>query len=449
MDLKDTICALSTPPGTGAISLVRISGVKTMEILYAVFESKTHKQVFEPYRIYLGFIRDGIELIDEVLISFFQKPHSFTGEDMVEISCHGSTYIQKSLLELLVRKGCRLAEPGEFSMRSFLNGKMDLSQAEAISDLIASQSKAAHQLALHHLRGGFSNKIKDLREQLLHFAALLELELDFAEEDVEFANRSEVSNLLIALKTELSRLIDSFTMGNVFKNGIPVAIVGKPNVGKSTLLNTLLNEDRAIVSEIPGTTRDTIEDCINIHGFIFRFIDTAGIRNTLDEVEMLGIERTYKAIEQAMFILYLIDKEEEAIDEMIELSEKYKEKKILFLVNKSDLLKHIPISSGRDILYISAKKKINISLITNELQEYASELYTTGETLVSNTRHYEALLRARESLLQAEHAFEKQLSTEFIMVDIRQVLYYLGTIVGEITNDEILRSIFSRFCIGK
>ncbi|MBP7101963.1 MAG: tRNA uridine-5-carboxymethylaminomethyl(34) synthesis GTPase MnmE [Bacteroidales bacterium] len=449
MDLKDTICALSTPPGTGAISLVRISGVKTMEILYAVFESKTHKQVFEPYRIYLGFIRDGIELIDEVLISFFQKPHSFTGEDMVEISCHGSTYIQKSILELLIRKGCRLAEPGEFSMRSFLNGKMDLSQAEAISDLIASQSKAAHQLALHHLRGGFSNKIKDLREQLLHFAALLELELDFAEEDVEFANRSEVSNLLIALKTELSRLIDSFTMGNVFKNGIPVAIVGKPNVGKSTLLNTLLNEDRAIVSEIPGTTRDTIEDCINIHGFIFRFIDTAGIRNTLDEVEMLGIERTYKAIEQAMFILYLIDKEEEAIDEMIELSEKYKEKKILFLVNKSDLLKHIPISSGRDILYISAKKKINISLITNELQEYASELYTTGETLVSNTRHYEALLRARESLLQAEHAFEKQLSTEFIMVDIRQVLYYLGTIVGEITNDEILRSIFSRFCIGK
>jgi tRNA modification GTPase len=420
-----------------------------MEILYAVFESKTHKQVFEPYRIYLGFIRDGIELIDEVLISFFQKPHSFTGEDMVEISCHGSTYIQKSILELLIRKGCRLAEPGEFSMRSFLNGKMDLSQAEAISDLIASQSKAAHQLALHHLRGGFSNKIKDLREQLLHFAALLELELDFAEEDVEFANRSEVSNLLIALKTELSRLIDSFTMGNVFKNGIPVAIVGKPNVGKSTLLNTLLNEDRAIVSEIPGTTRDTIEDCINIHGFIFRFIDTAGIRNTLDEVEMLGIERTYKAIEQAMFILYLIDKEEEAIDEMIELSEKYKEKKILFLVNKSDLLKHIPISSGRDILCISAKKKINISLITNELQEYASELYTTGETLVSNTRHYEALLRARESLLQAEHAFEKQLSTEFIMVDIRQVLYYLGTIVGEITNDEILRSIFSRFCIGK
>mgnify|MGYP003738821495 CR=1 FL=1 len=449
MDLKDTICALSTPPGTGAISLVRISGVKTMEILNAVFESKTHKQIVEPYRMYMGFVKDGNEIIDEVLISFFQKPHSFTGEDMVEISCHGSTYIQKSILELLIRKGCRLAEPGEFSMRSFLNGKMDLSQAEAISDLIASQSKAAHRLALHHLRGGFSNKIKELREQLLHFAALLELELDFAEEDVEFANRSEVSNLLLALKTELARLIDSFTMGNVFKNGIPVAIVGKPNVGKSTLLNTLLNEDRAIVSEIPGTTRDTIEDCINIHGFIFRFIDTAGIRNTLDEVEMLGIERTYKAIEQAMFILYLIDKEEEAIDEMIELSEKYKEKKILFLVNKSDLLKHIPISSGRDILYISAKKKINISLITNELQEYASELYTTGETLVSNTRHYEALLRARESLLQAEHAFEKQLSTEFIMVDIRQVLYYLGTIVGEITNDEILRSIFSRFCIGK
>lgn len=449
MDLNDTICALSTPPGTGAISLVRMSGVKSMEILNAVFESKTHKQAFESHRMYMGFIKDENELIDEVLISFFQKPHSFTGEDMVEISCHGSTYIQKSVLELLIRKGCRLAEPGEFSMRSFLNGKMDLSQAEAIGDLIASQSKAAHRLALHHLRGGFSNKIKELREQLLHFAALLELELDFAEEDVEFANRSEVSNLLIALKTELSRLIDSFTMGNVFKNGIPVAIVGKPNVGKSTLLNTLLNEERAIVSEIAGTTRDTIEDCINIHGFIFRFIDTAGIRNTVDVVEMLGIERTYKAIEQAMFILYLIDKEEEALNGMIELGEKYKEKKILFLVNKSDLLTHIPISTNRDILYISAKKKINIPMITNSLQEYASELNTSGETLVSNTRHYEALLRAHEALLQAEHAFEKHLSTEFVMVDIRQVLYHLGTIVGEITNDDILGKIFRSFCIGK
>lgn len=449
MNLKDTICALSTPAGMGAISLVRMSGANAMAVLRSVFESKTNKTSFEPSRVYMGFIQDEHEIIDEVLITFFQNPHSFTGEDMVEISCHGSVYIQKSILELLIRKGCRLAEPGEFTMRAFLNGKMDLSQAEAVGDLIASQSKASLQLALNHLRGGFSAKIKELREQLLHFAALLELELDFAEEDVEFANRGEIGTLIKKLKSEIHMLIDSFAMGNVFKNGIPVAIAGKPNVGKSTLLNTLLNEDRAIVSEIPGTTRDTIEDCITIHGFIFRFIDTAGLRDTADEVEQFGIERTYKAMEQAMIILYMVDKEEQITEEIAELRKKYKDKKILILVNKSDLLTEIPDSSDADIIYISAKKKMHISMITDFLQNFVSTLPAGGETLVSNTRHYEALVHAQEALLEAEKAFENHVSTEFVMVDIKQVLYHLGSIVGEISNDEILRNIFGRFCIGK
>jgi len=334
-------------------------------------------------------------------------------------------------------------------MRAFVNGKMDLSQAEAVGDLIASQSKAAHQVSMQNLRGGFSMKIKALREQLVHFAALMELELDFGEEDVAFANRKEIHVLMDDLKHEIETLIHSFALGNVFKNGIPVAIVGKPNVGKSTLLNALLNEDRAIVSDIPGTTRDTIEDSINIHGFMFRFIDTAGLRATTDEVEKFGIERSYKAMDEAMVVLYMVDKEEEAKNEVENLKEKYTGKMILVLVNKSDLLPSFPVEYNEDILFISAKKNINIFLINSILKEFALSLNRQEDVLVSNARHYEALLRALDALQQAEAAFKQQVSTEFVMIDIKQVLYFLGSIVGEISNDEVLGSVFSRFCIGK
>lgn len=449
MDFTETICTLSTPAGTGTIDLIRISGKKSLEILQSVFVSKSNKTLFEPNKVYMGTIIDKNEIIDEVLITYFKQPNSYTGENLIEISCHGSVYIQRSILELLVSKGCRLAEPGEFTLRAFMNGKIDLSQAEAISDLIASQSKAAHQLAIQHLKGGFSSKIKSLREQLLHFTALLELELDFAEEDVEFANRIEIKHLFEKLKQEIQSLLHSFKMGNVFKNGIPVAIAGKPNVGKSTLLNTLLNEERAIVTNIPGTTRDTIEDTIVIDGFMFRFIDTAGLRTTSDEIEKYGIERSYKAMEKATIILYLIDKEEVDNEEVKKIKEKFKEKKLFVLVNKSDLLPEFPTTSTKDTFYISAKKKINISAINDALKEFVATLESPNDILVANTRHYEALYNAHLSLLQAEEAFDKQVPTDLVMVDIKQVLYYLGTITGEIHNNDILESIFKNFCIGK
>ena len=448
MDLNDTITAISTPPGMGAIAMIRISGNKAFEIGQGIFVSKTQPS-FEHSRAYVGDIYDDSTLIDEVVFTCFQHPHSYTGEDLVEISCHGSTYIQRRLLELLIRNGCRLAEPGEFTLRAFVNGKMDLSQAEAVGDLIASQSKASHQLSMQQLRGGFSMKIKALREQLLHFAALLELELDFGEENVEFANRKEINKLIFNLKHEMQTLLDSFVLGNVFKNGIPVAIVGKPNVGKSTLLNILLNEERAIVSDIPGTTRDTVEDCVTIHGFMFRFIDTAGLRATVDEVEKFGIERSYRAMDQAMVILYVFDRVEDVIKEIVVLRERYKDKKLIAIVNKSDLLPNIPSIHETDVIYISAKKNINIDAVRVALQNFAMHIDCQEDVLVSNTRHYEALHHALDSLQQAESAFENHVSTEFVMIDIKQVLYHLGTIVGEISNDEILGSIFSRFCIGK
>lgn len=449
MKLNDTICAISTPPGMGAIALLRISGKKAWAVLQSVFYPSSTISSFEPYRIYKGEIRDEISVLDEVLVSVFKSPHSYTGEDLVEISCHGSTYIQRRMLELLIRNQCRLADPGEFTLRAFVNGKMDLSQAEAVGDLIASQSKMSHQLSMQQLRGGFSLKIKKLRKQLLHFSSLLELELDFGEEDVEFANREEIKVLLTNLKDEIKSLIDSFLVGNVFKNGIPVAIAGKPNVGKSTLLNVLLNEDRAIVSDIPGTTRDTIEDCINIHGFTFRFIDTAGLRATSDEVEKFGIERSYQAMEKAMIILYLFDDLIFIEKEIASLEQNYTDKKIIAIVNKSDMLQIPPSLNRKDMFFISAKKKINIEAITTELHEYALSLDRHEDVLVSNTRHYEALQHALTALLHAETAFENQVSTDLIMIDIRGVLYHLGSIIGEVSTDDILRSIFENFCIGK
>ncbi len=449
MDLVETICTLSTPAGMGAISLIRISGKKSLEFLQAIFVFKSHKSLLEPNKVYIGNIIDEKEIIDEVLITYFKHPNSYTGEDLVEISCHGSVYIQKRILDLLVHKGCRLAKPGEFTLRAFINGKIDLSQAEAVSDLIASQSKSSHQIAMQHLKGGFSAKIKLLRKQLLHFTTLLELELDFAEEDVEFANRTDIKKLFENLKQEIQTLLDSFKMGNVFKNGIPVAIAGKPNVGKSTLLNTLLNEERAIVTNIPGTTRDTIEDTMYIHGFMFRFIDTAGLRSTSDEIEKYGIERSYKAMEKAMIILYLIDKKERNKEEIEKIKKQFKEKKIFILINKSDLLAEIPTTISNDTFYISAKKQINISLIHNALKEFVSSLENPNNILIANTRHYEALYKANQSLLEAEKAFDNHVPTDLVMTDIKQVLYHLGTIIGEIHNNEVLASIFNNFCIGK
>ncbi len=449
MQLNDTICAISTSPGMGAIALLRISGKEAWTVLQSVFYPSSTISFFVPYRIYKGEIRDETLVLDEVLVSVFKSPHSYTGEDLVEISCHGSTYIQRRILELLIRNKCRLAEPGEFTLRAFVNGKMDLSQAEAVGDLIASQSKMSHQLSMQQLRGGFSLKIKELREQLLHFSSLLELELDFGEEDVEFANREEIKALLTNLKNEIQSLIDSFLVGNVFKNGIPVAIAGKPNVGKSTLLNVLLNEDRAIVSDIPGTTRDTIEDCMNIHGFTFRFIDTAGLRATSDEIEKFGIERSYQAMEKAMIILYLFDDLTFIEKEIAALEQNYTDKKIIAIVNKSDMLQIPPSWNRKDVFFISAKKKINIEAITTELHEYALSLDRHEDILVSNTRHYEALQHALTALLHAETAFENQISTDLIMIDIRGVLYHLGSIIGEVSTDDILGSIFENFCIGK
>ncbi len=449
MQLNDTICAISTPPGMGAIAIVRISGKEAWAVLQSVFYPSSTISSFESYRIYKGKIKDETLVLDEVLVSVFKSPHSYTGEDLVEISCHGSTYIQRRILELLIRNKCRLAEPGEFTLRAFVNGKMDLSQAEAVGDLIASQSKMSHQLSMQQLRGGFSLKIKELREQLLHFSSLLELELDFGEEDVEFANREEIKALLTNLKNEIQSLIDSFLVGNVFKNGIPVAIAGKPNVGKSTLLNVLLNEDRAIVSDIPGTTRDTIEDCMNIHGFTFRFIDTAGLRATSDEIEKFGIERSYQAMEKAMIILYLFDDLTFIEKEIAALEQNYTDKKIIAIVNKSDMLQIPPSWNRKDVFFISAKKKINIEAITTELHEYALSLDRHEDILVSNIRHYEALQHALTALLHAETAFENQISTDLIMIDIRGVLYHLGSIIGEVSTDDILGSIFENFCIGK
>jgi tRNA modification GTPase len=458
MNIQDTICALATPAGMGAIALIRISGSKAWDFVGDCFISKTNRTI-APRTVYLGDFYHGNTVLDQVLVTYFKRPHSFTGEDMVEISCHGSTYIQKQILEILIDKGCRYARAGEFSMRAFLNGKMDLSQAEAIADVIASDSKSSLELAMTNLRGGVSDTIKKLRNQLLHFVSLLELELDFSEEDVEFANRQSIKQLMKDLHDEIERLVDSFSIGNAIKNGVPVAIVGYPNAGKSTLLNALLNEERAIVSEIPGTTRDTIEDTMIIDGQTFRFIDTAGIRNPSDEIEQFGITRTYQSIDKAMVILYVIDvlqmdttdniTQIDAILQEIDL----KDKKILIVANKSDLLQKKTttqtIYKGFEIVYLSAKDKINIHVLIDKLKEFVTSSTQKENVLVSNIRHYEALKQALNALQQAEMAFDNSLPVDLIAVDMQQVLYHLGEIVGEISNDEILGNIFSKFCIGK
>ena len=462
----ETIVALATASGAGAIAIIRLSGKDAISIADEVFESVSKKKLSDQktHTVHLGHIVDGLKTLDQVLVTIFKNPNSYTGENVVEISCHGSTFIQQQIIQLLLRKGAKMAEAGEFTLRAFLNGKLDLSQAEAVADLIASDNEASHQIAMQQMRGGFSNEIAKLREELLNFASLIELELDFAEEDVEFADRTAFNELITRIDFVLKRLIDSFAVGNDIKNGIPVAIVGEPNVGKSTLLNALLNEERAIVSDIAGTTRDTIEDELVIKGIEFRFIDTAGIRETSDVVESIGIQKTFEKIEQAQVVIFLFDglkfqvSSFDYITEIEKVKNKYPLKPILVLVNKIDLLTENEISSinkqlktlNLTLLKVSAKQKTGI----DELKETLLSFVNTGalrnnETIVTNTRHYDALLKAQEEIQKVKHGLETNISSDFMAIDIRQALFYFGEITGQVTNDELLGNIFANFCIGK
>ncbi len=497
MRLNDTIVALATPSGAGAIAVIRVSGPKAIEIVAPIFSSKSNKDLREQptHTLHLGNIIDDARIIDEALISVFHGPKSYTGEHTIEVSCHGSQYIQQEIIQLLIRKGCRSAEAGEFTLRAFLNGKMDLSQAEAVADLISSENAASHQMAMQQMRGGFSNEIQKLRQELLNFASLIELELDFAEEDVEFANRDEFQNLVTRIQQVLKKLIDSFAIGNVLKNGIPVAIVGEPNVGKSTLLNALLNEERAIVSDIAGTTRDSIEDEMSIGGIGFRFIDTAGIRETEDVIEGLGIKKTFEKISQAQVVIYLlsadklghavpidigIDSASQELEtlkpvqgdavfikniqvELQKIHNQFPQKPLLIIVNKVDTLKtedqeklqqeleEISRSVEKSqYLLLSAKTGLGVE----ELKQKLLQFVNTGElrnnnTIVTNSRHYNALLSALEEINKVQQGLNDNLSGDLMAIDIRQALYHFGEITGEITNDDLLGNIFANFCIGK
>ena len=460
---QDTIVAPATAAGVGAIAVIRLSGKKAFEIAGNIFfpKNKSLKKIsgLESHTIHFGWIKDGERNVDEVLLSIFKGPNSYTGEDVIEISCHGSVFIQEQIIQLLIRQGARFARSGEFTLRSFLNGKMDLSQAEAVADLIASDSAASHELALKQMRGGYSTEMKQLRDQLINFASLIELELDFSEEDVEFANRKELAALISHLISHISHLISSFELGNVLKQGIPVVIAGRPNVGKSTLLNSLLNEERAIVSHIAGTTRDTIEEEITLSGIKFRFIDTAGIRETTDAIESAGVSRTMEKIRQSPVLIYLFDVTESTPASLtLELDELKKsihtKYKMILVGNKMDgqdekKLQHEFVSLG-DILFISAKEKTNLSLLTDELLADVSLGKTKMDYfIVTNARHVEALQRTNESLKNVLEGLNKNLSGDLLSPDIRHALYHLGLITGEVTTDTLLENIFSKFCIGK
>lgn len=462
MILNDNIVALATPSGAGAIAIIRISGDDAIEISNNVFRSIKEKNLLtqKSHTLHLGHIIDDNKTLDEVLVSIFKAPNSYTGENIVEISCHGSTYIQQQIIQLLIRKGCRMANPGEFTLRSFLNGKMDLSQAEAVADLISSDNEASHQIAMQQMRGGFSLELKNLRQELLNFASLIELELDFAEEDVAFADRAAFKTLVSKIEIVLKRLIDSFAVGNVIKNGIPVAIVGEPNVGKSTLLNALLNEERAIVSEIAGTTRDTIEDELTIGGIGFRFIDTAGIRETNDIIEGLGIKKTFEKIEQSQVILFLVDGCQLMIDgteklhvEVEKIKNQFPLKPLVIVVNKSDKLNQTQLSTINDrpsTVILSAKNGTGIEDLKDQLLSFVNTgALRNNETIVTNTRHYDSLLKALDEIQKVKFAIETNLSSDLMAIDIRESLYHFGMITGEVTNDELLGNIFANFCIGK
>ncbi|GAB4515992.1 MAG: tRNA uridine-5-carboxymethylaminomethyl(34) synthesis GTPase MnmE [Allomuricauda sp.] len=456
MSYTDNIVALATPSGTGAIAVIRVSGPDAVTLMDPLFKSIKGKKLAnqKSHTIHLGHIVDDGKVLDEVLVSLFKGPHSYTGENVVEISCHGSPYIQQQIIQLILRSGCRSASAGEFTLRAFLNGKMDLSQAEAVADLIASDSEAAHDIAMQQMRGGFSNEIQELRQELLNFASLIELELDFSQEDVEFADRTQFNELLNRISEVLKKLIDSFALGNVIKNGIPVAIVGQPNVGKSTLLNVLLNEERAIVSEVAGTTRDTVEDHISIKGINFRFIDTAGIRETVDVVEKIGIERTFDKIEKARLIIYLFDGMAFDKKELQQIQGKYPNKRLLPICNKTDLLNSEQIkkitSEIPDVLFLSAKLKTGIPELEQKLLSLVDSGALSGDTtIITNSRHYDALLKALEEIQKVKEGLDMELSSDLMAIDIRQALYHLGEITGSVTTDDLLGNIFSNFCIGK
>ena len=464
--INDTIVALATATGVGAISVIRLSGKEAIELADKVFKTLNRKPLSEApsHTVHLGTIKSENQVIDECLATIFKGKKSYTGEPVVEFSCHGSAYITQEVIKLCLANGARLAQAGEFTKRAFLNGKLALNQAEAVADLIASDSKASHQVALQQMRGGFTSEIEDLRQELLNFASLIELELDFSEEDVEFADRSQFEQLLKRIKTTLQTLIQSFSAGNAIKNGIPVAIVGKPNAGKSTLLNTLLNEERAIVSDIAGTTRDTIEETLHIAGVTFRFIDTAGIRDTKDQIEAIGVEKAKEKIKKAQLILYLYNEKENTTDEVIHfVTENYhKEAKFILLHNKiedlqegippfdNEILASIPEEYIFSQLRISAKENINIDELKKILSLYVKNLSpSAGNTIITNIRHYEALNNALQAIEKVEEGMQIHLSGDLLAIDIRETLYHLGSITGAVSNDELLGNIFSRFCIGK
>ena len=462
---NDTIIALATPSGAGAIAVIRLSGPEAIALASNHFVSTFNKTLKnqKSHTILLGNIVDHKKTLDEVLVSGFKGPNSYTGEDVIEISCHGSPYIQQQIIQLFLRNGCRTADAGEFTLRAFLNGKMDLSQAEAVADLIASDNAASHQIAIQQMRGGFSNEIASLRQELLDFASLIELELDFSEEDVEFANREQFKQLLHKIQQVLKKLIDSFAVGNVIKNGIPVAIVGEPNVGKSTLLNTLLNEERAIVSDIAGTTRDTIEDEIAIGGIGFRFIDTAGIRDTEDQVENMGIQKTFDKINQAQVVVYLVDSLQLTSDaenykklhlELEQLKNKNPQKQLILILNKADgltqTLRNSIAKEFSNALLLSAKTGEGVEKLQQQLLEFVNTgALRNNETIVTNTRHYDSLLKALEEIEKVQFGITEELSSDLMAIDIREALYHLGEITGQVTNDELLGNIFANFCIGK
>lgn len=468
-EINDTICAISSPPGVGALAVIRVSGKDSVSIT---------SRLFEPFRgpilsdtkshtLRYGVIKREKEIIDEVVISTFRAPHSFTGEESAEIYCHGSTYIQQEIIRLLVDSGIRLALPGEFSKRAFLNGKMDLAQAEAVADLISSETLAAHNNALNQMRGGFSKELAEMRQGLLDLVSLMELELDFSDEDVEFADRDQLKTMLRKSIDHISGLIESFKLGNVVKNGVPVAIVGATNTGKSTLLNAILGEERAIVSNIHGTTRDYIEDVVNLDGIMFRFIDTAGIRKSTEQIEILGIERTFEKIRSASVVILVLDAERpdnffESVSQLKTAIDKG-DQKVIILLNKVDTVVHpermlkeikkIAESAGlthTGVMAASAKNGDGLDLMKSSIVESQTNIsFTTSSTLVTNSRHYQALTYANEALKRVESGLEKQLPTDLLTQDIREALFHIGEIVGEVSNEEVLGNIFSKFCIGK
>lgn len=464
---NDTICAISTPHGMGAIAVIRVSGSHAFDAVTSVFQRNGKKMPIEDiisHKAFYGHIIYKGEMLDEVLVTFFKSPHSFTGEDSAEISVHGSVYVQQRLLQVLIAQGCRMAEAGEFTRRAFVNRKFDLAQAEAIADLIESESEAAHRVAVNQLKGGFSKELQMMRSKLLEITSLIELELDFSEEDVEFADRSQLKALLHETLAHVDKLKDSFRLGNAIKNGIPVAIVGQTNTGKSTLLNALLGEDRAIVSDIAGTTRDTIEETLNINGILYRFIDTAGLRNTDEAIEKIGIERSYRKIQEATIVIGMLDATkdyESTLSAAKEVLSKVdlEHQQLILCINKVDtlddqgeaLLGELRQDLDDDdvlVICLSAKSRFGLSDLYNTLKHYQPLSYPDA-TLVTNVRHYEALLHASESLKQVQQGLELNIPTDLISQDLRQALHYLGSITGEITTDEVLGSIFSRFCIGK